>query len=125
MCLPQVPIGGSDEVSPAWVQRAFSSIHHPLCARATGLAASPSDTEASYRRSHWGEEVEGAAASSQARAAGRAGPDDAKPSAGSSGCHDRACAHCPEPLASMYLAIADAESSILMYLVPRPSPSLV
>ena len=113
------------------MQRAFSCIHHPLCARAIGAAASPGDADAICTRSNGGDAGGGASAASQAPAArpgntaGRAGPDDDKSSAGSSGCDNKACAQCPEPLASIYLAIADAESSVLMYLVPRPSPSLL
>jgi hypothetical protein len=133
---PQVPIGASDEVSSAWIQRAFSCIHHPLCTRAAGAEAFYGNTGCSLggvSRTCGEKRDKGGGTTATAHppvtrpvdVAGCAAPDDDESRAGSSGCDDKACAQCPEPLLNMFLAVADAESSVLMYLVPRPSHSLL
>jgi len=140
-CYAQVPIGAADDVSADWMQRAFCTIHHPLCPHALRLAANGRDrtecignstseagvADAVANEHRTPEESKDTQPEARQRPDSIEGASDEKGSGreaysraiGASGDTGKACAECPEELLEIHVTVADCESSVLVYRLGR------
>ena len=129
-------MGAADEISALWIQRAFCSIHHPLCANASSISLAHSNVNGGRESSENGgqarcserqgkEIVAETTCRENAEQAGREASSCHSCQRECEPCHGKACAACPEQLCDLHLAIVDSEGSVLMYRLPHPSHALL
>lgn len=121
----KVPIAAADQVSTAWIQRAFCTIHHPLCPCAPAAGGFESERSRQDIDSS-GQETDKTASGAAREGAQRLDENERCEVHPSSPVRDgRACAQCPEQLEELYVAVADSEGSVLVYGIRRTSKALL